>query len=239
MKDIDDNLLSAYVDNELSVTEVDEFEQKVPPEILSHLVKEKKLEAAISGNLKEAPACPEKLWADILGEIHEDPAVKRISFQKYYYSAALAVAATLFITFSGVFKSYPVWVPQTVSELAQNSAVKIDRQLVNQFISANGVQLQLGKLPETHHGRPLSLVGAALENIAGDEVVAVYFDCCGELAKVYFLPKESRAEKFMAQEDKKWHSGIVENVERGDYSIALVSQHSAGEILDSISDDVG
>ena len=53
MKKVDDRLLSAYLDNELSVSEVEELEQQLSKEELQHMINEKKLESSIGTVLKD------------------------------------------------------------------------------------------------------------------------------------------------------------------------------------------
>ena len=79
-------------------------------------------------------------------------------------------------------------------------------------------------------------LGAAIENVSGDEVVTLYFKCCGHPAKVYLLRKESNAEKFIVGEDAKWRSGVIGNYKKGNYRVALIARHATSEIIDAIEE---
>ena len=129
---------------------------------------------------------------------------------------------------------YPVWVPQTVAELTQKTQVTMDKQSVNSFIATHGVKLKLGDFPKTHHGNAVNLLGAAVEKVAGDEVVTLYFDCCGEPVKIFLMPNDSEASRFIMEQDQEGTDGIVENTVKGDYRLAIVSTHNASELVNSI-----
>ncbi|MCH2206947.1 MAG: hypothetical protein MK132_13905 [Lentisphaerales bacterium] len=234
MKELDDRLLSAYIDNELSVSEIEEIEQQLSKDELQHLVNEKKLDSSIKNIIKEAPKCPDVLWDNILSEVDETPKDKPAKRQ-ILFTVILSVAAAIVVFFGLNNGVYPAWVPKTVAELTQKSQVAMDRHSVNSFLATHGVKLELGDFPKTHHGNAVNLLGAAVEKIAGDEVVTLYFDCCGKPVKIFLMPNEGEASKFIEQQDLAGTDGIVENTVKGDYRLAIVSTHNASELVDSIS----
>ena len=233
MKKVDDRLLSAYLDNELTVSEVEELEKQLSSDELKHLVNEKKLESSIGTLLKDAPKCPDVLWGDIMDQVEEKPA-KEKKKKPIMFGVIFAAAASIFIYVGIGSTNYPVWVPQSVTELAQKSKIEVDRSSVNRFIAEHGVKLKLGDFPKTHHGNPVNLLGASVESMAGDDVVTLYFACCGEPVKIFLIPNDSSADKFMQEQQASGVDGIVENVARGEYRVAVVSSHNASDLVGSI-----
>ena len=197
------------------------------------MINEKKLESSIGTVLKDTPKCPDALWDNIMDQIDDKPAeIKKKS--PIMFGVIFAAAASVLIYFGISSTNYPIWVPQTVSELAQKSVIEVDRSSVNRFIAERGVKLKLGDFPKTHHGNPVNLLGASVESMAGDDVVTLYFACCGEPVKIFLIPSDSSADKFMQEQEASGVEGIVENVSRGDYRVAVVSSHNASDLVDSI-----
>ena len=73
-----------------------------------------------------------------------------------------------------------------------------------------------------------------MEDVAGESVVTLMFECCGRPVKVYVLPRNSAAERAIQQADAEWKGGVRAQAKKGNYRLALVSKHGAVDILGSI-----
>jgi hypothetical protein len=138
------------------------------------------------------------------------------------------VAAVLVLVFTLPSK-HEMKLPPSVAALKGQSLVDSDYGAVNEFLEKSGINLTLREATG-HHVK--ELIGAAYENIGGEKVVAVYFECCGKPAVVFILPKDGNAEKIILQENADWKSGIVANARKGEYRLALLSGHNSPELLE-------
>ncbi len=229
MKKIDDRLWSAYLDGELSVTEVENLEAGLTADELEHLRKEKVFDQKISERLNGEATCPDKLWNSLRHDIEND----KKSPKKFIYLsavAALAACISLFFIISG--KDYGAKVPDTVAELEKLKETTSELDSVNMFLKEKKIDLQLLSLAEGHHNK--RIIGAAVEDVAGEEVVTLMFECCGRPVKVYVLLRDSAAEHVIQQADAEWKGGVRAQAKKGNYRLALVSKHGAADILDAI-----
>lgn len=231
MKKDDDRNWSAYIDSELSVSEIEAFEAKLSVEELEHLRKEKAFEEAIGSKLSEAPCCPENLFADVKKELAKG--TKR-PFAKYATLAAVAIAACILFVFllpkAGTTGNK---VPMTVAELKSQSLTGDQLDDVNKFLSERGISLELTSVAGGHHAK--NIIGAGIELVAGEDVVTLMFTCCGRPAKVYLLPKGSKAEELIVNDNKDWKSSIQALVKKGNYRLAVSSPHNSESILNYIN----
>lgn len=231
MKKNDDRNWSAYIDGELSVSEVEEFEAQLSAEELKHLNNEKAFEESIGSSLNDAPACPDNLFTGVVKQLaHED----KKSFLKYKIAAFVAIAACLaFIFLLPKPGTDGPKVPMSVAELKSQSLTGDQLDDINKFLIQKQIDLELTSLAEGHHAKVI--IGAGLELIAGEEVVTLMFTCCGRPAKVYILPKNSVAEKTILNDNKDWKSSIQALVKKGNYRLAVSSPHNSESILNSIN----
>jgi hypothetical protein len=204
MKKPDDRLWSAYLDGELSVTEVEKMEAGLTAAQLEHLRKEKVFEEKISNRLKENSSCPDQLW-------------QSICFPKDHAQTKEIAGIT---------------VPRSIAELKKSSSTSDDLKEINRFLTKHKVSLKLLEILDDKHAQ--RIIGAGVEMIGNEEVVTLLFDCCGYPVKVYVLPKDSSAEKIVLDEDAKWKDGIRVQTKEGNYRLALVSKHGGNNILDAI-----
>ena len=225
----DDRKWSAYLDGELSVSEIEEFEAQLTKEELEHLKNERKLEEGIGTALKSAPACS----LNILDCIKEESKPKK--FNKGWVAAVVTLAAAACLAFMLLPPAGTTGpkVPQTVAELQKLSKTGDKLDDINTFLSKNKIDLEVTKFMPEHHKK--TIVGAGVEMIANEKVVTLYFTCCGRPAKVYVLPKGSAAEQLIANDDKDWKESIQSQARRGNYRLAVSSPHNSESILTYIN----
>ena len=149
MKKIDDRLWSAYLDGELSITEVEHFENQLSPEELAHIRKEKELEKSIVTTLKDNCRCPDQLWKNICTQI--DGEQSKSKFGLKVVALVMAAAAALTVIFFNQNENLPVFVPTTVAELEKQSQTGASLDDVNNYLTENKVDLQLLSFSNTGH----------------------------------------------------------------------------------------
>jgi hypothetical protein len=222
-----DKLLSAYLDGELTVSESDAFEKSKSHVELEHIRKEKHFEEVLNNHLTSGVSCPDHLWLEIIKEIKS----KKKPILLYLLTSAAALAACLMFFFKSDIEAER---PSTIAELNAASLIKGTLIDVNRFLSENKIDLTLSKMMVSPN-HTQKIIGANIENIDGDEIVTLYFDCCGSPVKVYILPKESNAEKFVQKKDSSWNDNIKAQSKSGNYRLALIAKHGGMNILSSLS----
>lgn len=234
MKKEDDRNWSAYIDGELSVTEVEKFEKMLSEKELQHLNNERAFEECIGNALNDAPSCPENLFPQIVKEIAQED---KKSFLKLKLVAIAAIAACLAALFLFPSQEQKVElvniVPSSVEELQSKSLTGNKLDDINKFLAEKHISLELTSVVGGHH--PKTIIGAGMEIVAGEEVVTLLFTCCGRPAKVYLLPKGSKAEKLVMNDDKDWKTGIQAMVKKGNYRLAVSSPHNSESLLAHIN----
>lgn len=226
MKKEDDRNWSAYIDGELSVSEVNDFEAQLSAKELEHLKNERSLEEGIGNCLKDAPCCPLSVFDCVKKEKKHFAGVAVI--------AAFTVAACLALVFmipkKGTTGSK---VPLSVSDLKSEAKTGSTLDEVNRYLEEKKISLEVLKFENEHHTK--ELIGASIEIIADEEVVTLMFTCCGRPAKVYILPRKSKAEDCMVEDCKGWKNSIQALVKKGNYHLAVASPHNSESILKYIS----
>lgn len=231
MKKKDDRHWSAYIDGALSVSEVEEFEALLSPDELQHLNNERSLEQVIANFYKDGPACPEHLLNDVQKTINQEK-VKRPLVLVYLLAGAIAACLVLLFTFPGNEGGGTKLPPLSLDSLKRQSATSASLEDVNQYLGSKNISLELRAFTDGHHSK--EIIGAGVEQIAGEEVVVLLFSCCGEPAKVYLLPTNSKAEELMVYDSADWKNIIQSTAKKGTYRLALTSLHSSESILSFI-----
>ena len=229
MKKYDDKQLSAYLDSELSVTETEKLESHLTSTQLKYLQREKKLEERITEKLNSGKECPPEVWQDVLNQVQKNNSRVRLTV----LSVIVAAAAVLTIAFTVDFNDYGPNVPSTVAELQSMSQTEASLDGINGFLAGKNINLKLNELPQGYHKK--EVIGAGVEIIAGDEIVTLLFQCCGEPVKVYVLPRDSAAEKKVHDHDSDWKDGVKGQTRMGNYRLAVVSKHGGVDILSAIT----
>ena len=226
----DDRMWSAYIDAELSITELEKFESELSNDQLEQLKREKDFEKQMSSVLKKGVKCPDDLWRSICEQIEEEENIP--SRRKWVVMVtSLAAAAAVVLAFFRPTEAMSLQ-PLSIAQLETSRLVENDLVKVNAFLAKKNIPFKLLEFnKKVHHTK--SLIGAGVEEISGEKVTTLFFECCGEPVKVYMLPKNSKAEQSVSEESSLWGSGMTMTM-LNDYRLAMVSRHTAPEILEFI-----
>ncbi|NQZ56327.1 MAG: hypothetical protein HRT88_02500 [Lentisphaeraceae bacterium] len=231
MKKNDDRMWSAYLDEELSITELENFESGLSEAELEHLKNEKEFEKEVSTVLKDDIKCPDALWQSVCEQVEEEENNNSSKKSKVWLFSTFAVAAAIVFIFLRPVVHYELQ-PQSLAQLKASRLIENDLTKVNSFLTRNAVPFKLHEFNDKMHHN-ISLIGATEEEISGEKVTTLLFNCCGDPVKVYILPKNSKAEQYISKENSSWKSGMTTAMVN-DYRLAVVSQHSSPELLEFI-----
>lgn len=239
----------AYMDGELSATEMANFENSLPPDERELLTADVQLERGIMDRLSEDGGCPEEVWENVkrsmLAQASDDTdAVETLSVnRKPWRVALLTLAAAAMLAFAissitpsnvtpGLTSAPTILAAQTIEELAEQSEVEADRLVIQDFMHKNNVNLDLrieDSLPIAKIHSGIHLVGAATKE--NGAFVEIYAGCCSRPVKIVLAKRDSDAAHALG-----YATGPNSDVQAtrivGEYLAAVVGDHPAHGLLD-------
>lgn len=248
MDNTKEQMWQAYIDGELSVTEMAGFEASLTPEEQEQLVADVQFDRGLSERLSEDAACPSDVWErtkslliqQSAGEETTVPFQAKPRGRSMFWGAGTLVAAAALAFVISTFA--PLGTPSsaspivleaaTIDDLAKQSQVPADLAAIQAFMHANGIDLDL--LPEDTIAMakihaPIKLVGAKIRD--DSDCVELYAGCCNEPIKILIVHRDSEAARLIGQatgtDCDLQATRIV-----GDYLTAVVGKHPAHGLLD-------
>ena len=244
-----ENMVTAYLDGELSAAEAAEFDKSFTPVEKSNLAAEIKLEYAIGERLSRGAACPDLVWQRALAAIEEKASpMHRLRTRRNWMYAVAALAAALAITVGGLLINANTPAPgRPILALAKGATVESlqeevqlrgnDTKSVNSFLKENGFNLAMStaaaQVSHEHHA-PRVLLGLSSAVNHGVDVMELMFNCCGRPLKVVIAKAGSRTAREIGDAMAEGEIQVSRHV--GEYVAALVGQHEAPGLLDSLTD---
>ena len=241
-------LWQAYLDGELSTSEITAFEGTLSPDERDQLAAEVLLERGIGERLSQGAECPEHLWRRVKNEIAGRSGFGRRYRRVLWGSASLAAAASIAFVAAiygpGLLRYAPgipegssavVMAAETIEELQATSTVDPDRDSVQAFLDDHHVDLRLlekaNDLPMAAIHHDIIIVGAREITVNGDKTLELLFGCCGRPVKLILAKQGTRAAEIIGAAASK--NGQVQNTRHvGDYFTAVVGGHRAHGLLD-------
>ena len=241
-----EHLWQAYLDGELTVIEMSEFEASLDEDARERLAAEMRFEGGLAERLSQDVKCPDEVWERtkaLLAGKQEAPAP---SFRRWYLGVAtLATAATLafMISLSGPVNpdvaSALMLAAETVEELAATSETDADADAVRTYLADHNVDLELNPMESlaiasAHH--PLEIIGARTYEVNGEPVVEMLFGCCARPVKVMMAAQGSDVAILIGLASAHGNGDVQATRTVGRYLVAVVSDHPAPGLLDIFAD---
>ncbi len=261
MNEKHEHLWHAYVDGELSVTEMAEFEKSLKSTDRERLAGEMRFENGLADRLSENAACPKAVWdrtLSLLQEAQEKEAApdnvvpmrrheEESSRRPWFWGAASMVAAAtvafaiLYTPGSVMDKESPVVIlaAESVDDLAAESEVDGGIDAMNKYLADHGVDLGLNgadslNMSKVHYG--IDILGAKEEMLGGTPVLEMLFSCCDAPVKVVMTKQNSEAARYIGAAVSRGSSEVqATRVIHGGYLVAVVGRHPAHGLLDIFS----
>lgn len=251
MKGNKDKLWQAYLDGELSVTEMAEFEETLGPDERAALAADRRFEAGLADALSRGAACPDDVWARtralIVAKAEGGPP-QRSRARRWYWGASMTAAAAIIAFAIAQFvpsdpsrlDSATVINAETVSEAMAMMETAPGVEQAQQFLRLHHVHLKfnavdtLGLQMILHHD--IEVLGAREERAGGQPVVSIYFACCLYPVKVVVAEEGSRGADALGRSAAQ--GGQVQAIRVfGRYVTAVVGKHHAHGLLDIFAND--
>ena len=240
-----EHLWHAYLDGELTVIEMSEFEASLNQDERERLAAEMQFESGLAERLSQDVKCPDEVWErtkTLLAAQQEAPVP---SFRRWYWGmATLATAATLafMISLFGAVNpdtaSALVLAAETVEELAATSETDADADAVRTYLADHNVDLELNPMESLAiaSAHPLEIIGARTYEVNGEPVVEMLFGCCGRPVKVMMAVQGSDAATLIGLASASGNGDVLATRTVGRYLVAVVSDHPAPGLLDIFAD---
>lgn len=235
------DLWMAYLDGEMSASEAAAFDGTLSEVERGRAQGELRLEAALALRLSAPVVCPPATWGEVLEKIKGG---KRRPWWQTQQPMRLAAAALVLLSawgaalyvnrdaVRGQLARYGLVAPSpfymgaaSVAEMVALATVPAEAAEVQAFLDQAhvGTSLHASEMKQTSGRRTLVLRGAGMEAYGAGQAPVVYFECCGEPAKVIFLPKTQAGSG--AEVLDEGTMDIIAAKEMGEYKAFVVSKH--------------
>ena len=241
-----EHLWQAYLDGELSVIEMSEFEASLNEDERERLAADMRFEGGLAERLSQDVKCPDEVWertkALLTGPKEESVPMYR---RWYWGMATLATAATLafMISLYGPVKPNAsptlVLAAETIAELAATSETEADVDSIRAYLESHDVELELKPMESltmasTH--RSLEVIGARTYEVNNEPVVELLFACCGRPVKVMMASQGSDVAMLIGLASASGKGEVQATRTVGHYLTAVVGAHPAPGLLDIFAD---
>lgn len=243
-----EQMWQAYIDGELSATEMASFESLLTPGERELLTADVKFERGIVQKLSEKDACPLALWESIKSQLLEPEAsnISELPAQsarsRWFAAATVAAAAGVAFLIYAVtpdsvtpgsgLTAPTVIAAESVDELAGRSDVNSDRLVIQKFMHDHQVDLDLRDeqtIPIAERHSNIQLVGA--HAYPNDDYVELYMGCCKKPVKIVLARRGTEAARLLGQANDE-NSEVQATRIVGNYVAAVVGPHPAYGLLD-------
>ena len=241
-----EQMWQAYIDGELSTSEMAGFEGSLNPVEQQQLARDVQFERGLSERLAAEADCPDDVWERTKALLLDKAAAEEtvVPFKKrrprrhsvLYGAGSLVAAAVLAFTttmLGGSTNSAPIFLhAATIDDLAKRSVVEANLEAIQAFMHENNIHLDL--LPENSISMakihtPIQLVGASKDDAS--DCVELFAGCCRQPVKILIVHRDSEAAKLIGQATNS-ECDVQATRIVGDYLTAVVGRHPAHDLLD-------
>lgn len=240
-----DFLWQAYLDGELSVGEMSEFEASLTSEERERLAAEMQFEGGLAERLSEDAACPADVWKKTKALLAGQQTKASRTIRPWYWGAATLAAAAMVAFTISVFapvQTSPspalVLAAETVEDLAALTETEAGRAAAQAYLKSHEIPLEIRdaqSLAMTSKHKHLEILGARIEYAAGEPVVAMLIGCCKRPVKVIVaLQGSAAAQEIGTASCGKSQVRATRAVDG--YLVAVVGEHTPYGLLEFFGD---
>lgn len=241
-----EHLWQAYLDGELTVIEMSEFEASLNEDEREQLAAEMRFEGGLAERLSQDVKCPDEVWERTKALLTGQKEEYVPTFRRWYWGmATLATAAALAFMISLYVPvkqdaSFPLLLAaETVADLAATSETDANSESVQAYLASHDIELELNSMESlamasTHHH--MAVIGARTIKVNNEPVVEMLFGCCGHPVKVMMASQGSDAAILIGLASANGNGEVQATRSVGHYLTAVVSDHPAPGLLDIFAD---
>ena len=238
-----EQMWQAYIDGEMSATEMAAFEESLSASERQLLASDVKFERALSDRLAEDATCPCDVWERtktlLKSQTENSGDIVPFTRSRYQYYGTIVAAAMITLMVSWLIPAFtgpsaPVILAEgTVDELAALSELNNpSHEQVQQYMQQNNYKIRLVeintmRIVQVHSG--VKLLGAARSN--KNNVIELYFACCGHPVKIILAerdtPEACDIGHALGQDNDLQDVRLV-----GNYVAGIVGKHPSVGLLD-------
>lgn len=232
-----EELRSAYLDGELSVTEAIEYEKSLTEQERAGLVAERGFEASLGERMRCDVRCPDPLWHRVKARIRDERRVRFMGVGWRWGAIGAAAAALVLISIivPEALRGQTAFLTPvaTLEALRQNADIPADVNAVAHFLASHKMALTLRMTPtirETDtHTHQVTFLGARERKVGSEKVVQLMYNCCGTPAIVLLSHQNSEVAERILRASREQRIQASRRI--GPYVAGLVSKHHAPVLL--------
>lgn len=232
----------AYLDGQMSASEVIDFEQSISARDRARLDGEVRLESAINDSLAGGGGCPAGLWNDLSRRMRQPAPARPGRFAYWASRTTIVLAATTAIVIgvphfteysvpgqgAGSQGSVAIAAETTREEFSEGLEAGPSLAAAQQYLQDNRINLRLVHVAdsgETMHGQTmhkhkLEFLGACRGNCPEGSLFELRFWCCGEPAKLLIARRGTGGERTLRNASRCGDARDARST--GEYVIAVV-----------------
>ncbi len=240
MKRLDDRILSAYIDGELSAAEAAELDRSLTPSERARLSGEMRFENALGEALRNGPGCPDALWEGIRQRVRTHSGGSRASLARRLRYGLWPLAGAAALLTVSVAVGAVVWNeahPAFLSELPGDWVpVEVDANGAETFLHDHRLAVRL-QTPESAGGhiRRAFMLGAREVTYKSEPVVDLLYECGGTPMKIVVARQGTAAARKIERAAVKRQ--VLSSRHVGNAVAAVVGRHPAPELINLLSAD--
>ena len=241
-----EHLWQAYIDGELSATDMAAFEETLSASERRLLSSDVQFDRALSERLSENACCPADVWARTkallesqTAEADTDTPSTVVPLTRPWKRNLATIAAAAMITLMVSWVIAPgsgpksvIFANESVDDLAANSAVDASSEQIQQYMHQNNYTLYLiaiENLRIVQRHENVALIGAARSQ--DGDVIELYVACCKHPVKIVMAkcktPEAAFISKSLGKDNDLQNTRLING-----YVVGVVSKHPAVHILD-------
>jgi hypothetical protein len=234
----EDSLWMAYLDDELTPVELEQFQRAAGPGVTVRALAERQFESVVGDQFNNTPGCPDDVWRRVHGQLKQVAREPNSRRRNFWWRGMAVAALALFIATASVL----IWqkAPSAISYIPGNSYAQLQAAsevapnpaAVEDLLAAAGMPLRVMLPVEGGGVHEVRLAGAHISTITGSPYADIYFTCCGHPAKLLVALEDTPAAAALRAEAD---AGRVQGIrEFPGYVAAAVgrpghaAQHAAG-----------
>ena len=231
----------AYIDDQLPVEDVVDFEDTLTKTEKAELQKERHFEESLSTKLSLGPTCPEETWNKLKANIETDIRQQKhdpINFKLISLAAVIVISFGLIWTIAspnnrGFRKALKHASLDTDPKVfAKDADVPGDYQKIQSALSTADIHLSLNTNKATHH--ELKPLGMRILRQGKKNMAQMYFLCCKKPVMVLIAKRDHKPlSDILPQNSMRDHQIFTKIVDN--YRITVIGVHSPQEVLDIFS----
>ena len=233
----------AYMDEQLSVEEVIDFEGELCRSEKVEIEKDKQFERSLFSFLANDAECPDAVWQEVRDRIEIQSTSWFTGIRQKIFNLRLAAAVALLIFLIAAFvirvgptsnvtqAKHPVLFSGNLHEFSKPATLRGDPESIRQSLFDNGFYVSFGQ-PEKSADHSVEFLGMRYITMNNETVAQLYFSCCLRPVTVLISRNKQDFAEHYLQIENSFKTMFNASKKTDNYRIFIMGPHPPRHILD-------